>query len=67
MQPLILAMILLMGPDHQVVGGLILPGASTDLAACQKKTAAYLEQLTALPPNTIAIGACAALAPATGT
>lgn len=59
---LIIAIVLLMGPGGQVTGGTVLPGASTDMPSCEKKVEDYLKQLHSLPPNTVAVSACAELA-----
>lgn len=67
MEHLIIAIILILGPSHELLGGRVLPGASTDMETCYKKAAAYLQHIDALPEGTVAVPACAALAKGTGT
>lgn len=68
MEHLVIAIILLIGPDHSLVGGKVLPGASADMPSCEKKASLYLQHhMDALPPNVTAVQACAVLATDTST
>jgi hypothetical protein len=64
---LIIAMILLVGPNHELLGGIILPGASGDMASCREKAQDYLEHLGQLPANSVAVPACAEMSSGTST
>ena len=64
---LIIAMILLIGPNHELKGGIVLPGASDSMPSCQAKAQDYLQHLGPLPPNSIAVPACAEMATGTQT
>lgn len=69
MEQLIIALILLIGPNHELLGGVVLPGASTDMLACEKKAAAYVQALNpaSLPAGATPVPACAALAAGNST
>jgi hypothetical protein len=64
---LIIAMILLIGPNHELKGGIILPGASGDMVTCEAKAREYLKSVGEVPANTVAVPACAEMASGTST
>ena len=59
MEHFIIAIILLIGPDHTLVGGTVLPGTSPTVEACQEKAkAAIRESIDQIPPGISVALAC---------
>ncbi len=67
MQHLIIAIVLVIGPNHELLGGKVLPGASDTMEACYKKVAAFMQQVGTPPEDAVMLPACAELSKGAST